>query len=78
MTNRIDNALHTADIAVSLAERLRQLFTPDPKRRAARLRGRAARLLGRAATAKPRRAAILRARAAGAAAEADVLEREEC
>jgi hypothetical protein len=76
MTDRIDRALSTADTAVTLAERLRRLFTPDPRRKAARLRGRAADLLERAKAANPDRAVRLRARAAGKLAEADALDRE--
>jgi hypothetical protein len=74
--DKTNAALTTADRALTLAERLRALFQPDPKRRAARLRGQAAKLSARAAGAKPARALKLSARAAGKLAEAAALEAE--
>lgn len=72
--DRIADGLKAADAALTLTERLAQLFRQDPHRRAARLRGKAARLMEAAKTAHPRKAARLGARAAGLLAEAQALE----
>ena len=62
--DKINAGLGVADHALTLAARLAELFKPDSRRKAARLRAKAGRLNAASLTAKPRRAAKLRARAA--------------
>ena len=82
----VSDVLEVAGAGLTLADRLAVLLHIDPARvaarrarrtqaRIARLRGRAARLGRLAPSRSPRRREAMLARAAGATAEADALER---
>lgn len=76
-TDKINDGLAVAGAGLSLVERLARLFTPDPVRKAARLRGKARRLYARSLTVgSDKRADRMVARADGLAAQAAALLRE--
>ena len=72
--DKINAGLGVADHALTLAARLAELFKPDPRRKAARLRARAGRLNARSLGAKPARAARLRAQATALVEQAHDLD----